>query len=163
MKRGLIAIAVMLLCGMGLMAQHDHGTTAIRVVDGRQHPELIPENVAYFNFLRERSIPSQATDEERQQQTLQLGMLGLSGQDGLQLRLELAHFRTAFEAFDASYSKQAEKGLVREDAFWGGVASLVAQTRASLNKNLSSNGHKQFEAGVQELRRHTIYYTGGAL
>jgi hypothetical protein len=164
MRVSLLVALALLMTATVTTAQH-HVIPNVQIIDGKEHPELIPDSIAYLNFFRANSAAVDATDEDRKHQSYKIRRLNLTVQDELQFRLEMANFRTKFDKWNVDYTKVAEKGLVQPNVFWAGVAKIVTDTRGNLVKNLGSEGHKQYEEGVGILREHTRYFTttGGVL
>ena len=86
MSRLLVAMVVLaLLCSTPrIRAQnptnpHEHGSSS--VIDGAEHPELIPDSIAYRLFFVTVSLKPNPTQEDRNRQQAQLKAIGLQASD----------------------------------------------------------------------------------
>jgi len=160
MRVGLLFVALMLLTSVAMAQTHDHAAPVVKHVDGREHPEQIPDEVAYFNYFMGRSVSADVALPAEEQRHIENGirMLQLETKDELQFRLAMTEFRSKFEHFNAVYTAKAEKGRATVFDFWygpGGIAQIVAETRARLTKGLSKNGQGSFELEVLRMRHNT--------
>ena len=161
----LVALALLMTATVAT-AQHQHAVPNTIKVDGAKHPEQIPDEVAYFNYFRGRSVSEGAilTVEERHHLVGGIQMLQLSQKDELQFLLALAQLRTKLDALYKSHSAKAEVGRATARDLWygpGGIAQIVGETRTKLAEVLSPEGLKSVEGAVQEMRKNTRFETGG--
>ena len=164
MKGCIFVILALLMTATVATAQHQHTTPNLMRVDGREHPEQIPDEVAYFNFFSHRSLPANVviSDDDRAAFNASVRSIGLSTKDELQFRLVMTDFQTKFQAWLAKHTELAMKGRATGRDFWhapGGIVSIVAQTRAELKQNLSKDGLVRYEGAVLFMRQSTVWVT----
>jgi len=174
MKVSLIVALALLMTATVATAQHQHDAP-VTEISGKDHPEQIPDTMAYMNWLQANSVAALGVnptlDEQEQHdnalrhQDWKLARLRLNADDDKKIRKELAVYRAKFEKFNKQYTAFAEKGWVKPNVFWAGMAQIISETRGNLEKNLSEDGHKNYEDGVALLRSHTRFFTtnGGVL
>jgi hypothetical protein len=166
MKVSLIVALALLMTATVTTAQHQHDPIQVKQINGREHPEQIPDEVAYSNFFFGHSAASGQvlTLEQRGALDGAFAVMRLSGADELQLRLAAANFREKFEVLNKSYTIRAEKGAATPRDLWygvGGIAELVTHTRKEIAGTLSASGFSKYEASVAIMRQHTRFATGG--
>lgn len=159
MRVSLLVIAALLMTATVATAQHQHSAPV--EISGSEHPELIPDSTAYLNFFTLRSLPANATEEDRKHYDRKLAMLGLEPQDDLAFRLEMSKYRSKYDSLIASYNKKAEKGLATPPILYAELDKLVSETRGNLKNTLSPNAQMRFELAVQFMRRNTRTITTG--
>ncbi len=136
--------------------------TATRI-DGRQHPELIPDNAAYRSvFLMQSHFETaEATARSNQLQN----NIGLSAADRQLYLQTLKNFRQQYEiltnthnAFvDANTASASIADLQKEvSGTRQSLSRLVEATRAQLTAGLSKQGTAQLDAFVQSEKAHMV-------
>ena len=129
------------------------------MTDGAEHPELIPDAVAYRLFFITVAEATEATDEQKARQRAYLATAGLEDQD-IQSAVEvLATFKAQYDDLVKRYNESVDAAnrigatpelatfLARQDA-------LVESTRDSLKAVLSPEGVSRFDAHLQREKRH---------
>lgn len=175
MSSRLIVLLLLSALGVSAVAQqnapvatppnHQHHVIDSPMIDGKDHPEQIPDQAAYGLFLTAVSIPSAPTDEEKKSQAVHLKMMHLSDSDTQAAVTILASFNERRKALIADYNAKAEAANnqgysvdpdVRQ-AFFADLGSLIDTTHDNLKSTLSSQGWAQWDARVQgEKRRMNI-------
>jgi hypothetical protein len=147
----LLCVFPLLLACSSLAQDHNHN---VDVIDGADHPELIPDAVAFRMFLIAASASPNPTQDEIDRQSAYLSRIGLNDSDKAQAVALLASFKSQYKALIDNYNLQATAAQLRGEAidqtlFLQQRDDLVATTRASLTRALSADGGKKFEAHVQ--------------
>jgi hypothetical protein len=170
-----VALAVIGAFSIGAVAQqnapiatppnHQHHVIDSPMIDGKDHPEQIPDRAAYGLFLTAVSRPSTPTDAEKQSQAVHLKMMHLSDSDIQAAVTILASFNERRKALIADYNAKAEAANKQgqsvdpdvRQAFLADLASLIDTTHDTLQSTLSAHGWKEWDARVQgEKRRMNI-------
>jgi len=142
----------------GSLSAHAHSTdqqaTGTGMIDGSQHPEMIPDSIAYRLYFTTASLPSNPTAEQMQLQIAQLGMIGLNASDTKAVMETLAAFRVQFDSLVADYNSSADRGEANVELFTLQMELLVANTRGALKASLSAEGMALFDAYVQAEKQH---------
>ena len=150
-------IGVLLLtacCGFGQSATR---------IDGRQHPELIPDNAAYRSVFLMQSHFETAEAVARSEQ-LQ-GNIGLTAADHQLYIQTLKNFRQQYEALinthnafvDANTTSATVADLQNEvSGTRQSISRLVEATRAQLASGLSKEGLAKLDAFVQSQKTQMV-------
>lgn len=141
---------------------HQHHIINAPMIDGKVHPEQIPDRAAYGLFLAAVSIPSMPTDEERKNQAVHLKMIHLSDSDTQAAITILASFNERRKALIDAYNAKAEAANMQgqsvdpdvRQAFMTDLASLIDTTHDNLKSTLSSQGWVHWDARVQGEKQH---------
>lgn len=141
---------------------HQHHVIDSPMIDGKVHPEQIPDRAAYGLFLTAVSIPSVPTDAEKKNQAVHLKMMHLSESDTQAAVTILASFNERRKALIDAYNAKAEAAnnqgqsvdLDVRQAFFADLASLIDTTHDNLKSTLSSQGWAHWDARVQGEKRH---------
>ena len=137
---------------------HVHSTDAkgsvAGMIDGAQHPELIPDSTAYRLLLITVSEEPNPTPEEAERQLAFLRAAGLDSDDIEAAILVLATFRAQYADLITRYNEAVASanaaGIAPDLAtFLQQRDSLVQFTRAALASALSNAGMDRFHAHVQ--------------
>lgn len=138
--------------------QHDHAKKVL--VDGSQHPELVPDSVAFNNYFIAVATPKTPTSAEVEKQVAVLAVLQLSQEDFSRLHGVLAEFKEQFDSI-ASERQAISRDATGASASRQWVAlraaedSLVEKTRANLEKDLSKAGWSALHDHVTgHVKRH---------
>jgi hypothetical protein len=152
-------LTALFACTSNLFAQHQHSGN---VIDGAEHPELIPDSVAYRLFFTTVSVRPNPTPNQVELQRAQLGMVGLDSADTRTVVTALATFRREFDALVARYNKAA--GSEEPDSMLFDLQQdrLLANTRGALKATLSTKGMSRLDAYVQAEKKHMQLATGSA-
>lgn len=132
-------------------------------IDGRQHPELIPDNTAYRAVFLMHSHSASAEETARSEQLHAL--IGLNGADHIVYDTMLKDFRARYDeivqthdAFVVSNTAsaaiadlQAEVAATRRS-----ISALVQVERGRLQSEMSSEGLSKLAAFVQGEKTHMI-------
>lgn len=161
-----ILLTLLLLLGMTLVvraqttqAVHDH-TAAVptNLIDGAQHPELIPDSVAYRLYFVAVSEMPNPTDEQKTRQLAHLGKIGLEGDDLQSLVNTLANFKVQYTSLIARYNASAQAALrigATPDlkTFLLQREQLVQTTRDHLNSVLTPVGLARLHIHIRSERK----------
>jgi hypothetical protein len=163
-----LAFAVLCVFCTGAIAQqnapvtppttHQHLTPDTAMIDGKDHPEQIPDLTAYRLYLLAISRPAAPTAAEQQSQAIHLKMAHLSDKDTQALIPILASFHESYMKLIEEFNKQAEaenaKGqyldpsqLIRDRD------TLVQSIHDTLKSVLSPNGWSRIDTHIQRQKR----------
>lgn len=136
-----------------------HHLASSAIIDGAEHPELIPDLTACRLYLAAVSEPPDPTVEQRNRQNARLRKIGLDAVDLRTLMTILADFYSGYHGMIDKYNEDAMAAwerlqrtdkapllLQRDD--------LVRSTRDNLKRALSSDGWARFEAYIQGEKSH---------
>lgn len=113
--RLLACIALSVLCA-GSWAQQNvttHQHPQPEMIDGKDHPELIPDLTAYRLYLLAVARPSTPTEDEKASQAALLKPIHLSNQEHQAFIPVLASFRQRYMKLIEDFNKQAEAAEAR--------------------------------------------------
>ena len=146
-----VAAMVLLLSAPALWAQASVETLPV-MVDGSQHPELIPDEVAYRHFLLGIAFPANPTEQEKSHRYAKLRRLGLSSADQDALVSAVAGLRETVNALVANGNSEDAASVQKK------LIDAVGQSKLKL-VNLSAGGRAQLDSFIQNTfkRRMTIY------
>ena len=137
----------------------DHSAPSA-VIDGNEHPEQIPDIVAYrLYFTSVGESPNPTEGRKRRQRAFIAKIPGLTQDDPDALARTLEDFKVQYDAMVAAYNARVEaavKGstnLPDGDAFLAERDQLVQETRDRLKQVLSANGMAGLDAHVQAEKR----------
>ena len=156
----LLFIAVMVILPLGTpsasrvshsRAPHSPQSNAANMIDGSQHPELIPDSTAYRLYLLTVSVPSNSTEGDRRVQSSHLAKAELDANDLQSMIAVLAAFRSQHDAWLIKYNAEAAAQGATFDPtpFLQQQEDLVNSTRAALAKSLSANGMARLSQHIQ--------------
>jgi len=154
MKGCLFVILALLMTATVATAQHQHGPVTTKEIIGAEHPELIPDSLAYGKFFESRSVSTDADPEVKQRVDFKIKGLRLGLRDELQFRVEMNRFRVNFDNIVKTHNYAAERGMATGDDFQSRVDQLTAETRANLQKSLSSTGEAFLELVVSRFKKN---------
>jgi hypothetical protein len=107
---GLVSALLVPVARLGSLAQNppprQHSQldpSQVTLVDGAQHPELIPDSTAYRLYLLTVCTVPNPTDDERARQYSRLGMIRLQDKDRQQLNMILADFKSQYTSLISHY------------------------------------------------------------
>jgi hypothetical protein len=124
--------------------------TAPSTINGSEHPELIPDSVAYRLIFTTLSQPGQD-----KLQVAQVNGIGLSKEDAQVMIQNLNVYRTAFDALVGNYNKALKDGeQPNADLFNLQLEVVLANTRGALDSALSKEGSVRLKAFVENEKRH---------
>lgn len=163
MNRPTLAIAIWILCAT-VWAQHVHESTTGNtpsVINGRQHPELIPDSTAYRLVLLTVSEMPNPTEDQKARQRAFLAAIPLSDGDLQAIIPVLTDFKVEYTDLVKRYNKSVE--TANESGVTPDLATflrerdlLVESTRYTLSSALSSGGMDRFHAHVQREKTKMI-------
>lgn len=159
-----IAVMVILPFGTSSASRLSHARTphspqsnapAANMIDGSQHPELIPDSTAYRLYLLTVSVPSNSTEGDRRVQSSHLAKAELDGNDLQSMIAVLAEFRSQHDAWLSKYNAEAANQGATFDPtpFLQQQEDLVNSTRAALAKSLSANGIARLSNHIQREKK----------
>jgi hypothetical protein len=128
------------------------------MIEGKDHPERIPDLTAYRLYLITLAKPSTATEAEKRGQAAHLRRMGLSDPDNQALVTVMASFRERYMKLIEDFNKQAEaanaKGqnidhvqLLRDRD------TLVQTTRDTLKSVLTPDGFGRMDSHIRAEKR----------
>jgi hypothetical protein len=132
------------------------------VINGAEHPELIPDLVAYRLFFITVALESSATDGQKARQRAQLTTAGFGGEDIPRATSVLATFKTQYDYLVQHYNDSVDvanrSGRPPDlQKFLNEQDELVQQTRDALAGVLTAEGMTKFQGMVQhEKRKMTV-------
>jgi len=138
---------------------HDHTvTTPDNVIDGSQHPELIPDADAYRLYFVAISEMPNPTDEQKARQIAHLKKIELQDSDLQSTIIALEEFRVQYTNLIAQYNESAEaaqKAGVKPDidTFLLQRDALVQATHERVKSVLTPDGLTRLDAHVQREKR----------
>jgi hypothetical protein len=124
------------------------------MIDGKDHPEQIPDLVAYRLYLLAVSRSATPTEAERKSQAAHLGMIHLSDQDNQAIFPVLSSFRAQYQKLVDDFNRDAEaaqaRGIALDPAQMLHARDLLVQSTHDLLKSmLSVDGWALMDAYVQ--------------
>ena len=132
------------------------------MIDGAEHPELIPDSIAYRLYFIMVAEPADASDRQRARQRALLKQAHLRDQDIQPAFEALATFRAQYDDLVARYNESvvaANQAGQQPDlaTFISNLNDLVESTRSTMRSALGPELGARFEAHVQdEKTRMTI-------
>ena len=138
---------------------HVHSSQPADMIDGSQHPELIPDAVAYRLYFVTVSETSNASRAAQQRQLAYLSEVGLKDND-LQWTISiLEKFKKKYNDLVAEYNESAvaaekEGGTPDYQNFVFQRDELVRVTREDLRSFLTADGIASLDAHVSNEKRH---------
>jgi hypothetical protein len=159
----LVLLAVLSVSSTTVLAQaqnvvvHQHAPA--NLIDGRVHPELIPDLTAYRLVLIAISKPPDPTNDQIKHQQAQLSKIGLQELDERGLISILANFNAEYRNLIRTWNEQATAANARGQRadlnyFRLERDQLVQSTHDAIKSNLSANGWARFDAYVQHEKTH---------
>lgn len=154
MIRVLVCLTLLFPAAPLVVAQHDHSVSTSNIVDGRVHPELIPDAAAYRLYFVAVSEMPNPTGEAQRRQLSHLGRIGLSDSDLNALIDALNKFKAQYSELIAEYNASAtiaDAGGAQPDlaSFMARRDALVQSVRDQLKEKLSARGIIQLDAHIQ--------------
>jgi hypothetical protein len=174
----LLAVSVALVvCSLNVVAQllpdpldppgsHVHSPAAGSqlnpgMIDGAQHPELIPDSTAYRLFLvAVEQIPN-ITAAQTGFKKAHILRLGLNDNDAQAFAKVVENFRTRYDDLIKNYNDAAEVALPQGqapdyDTFLRQRDALVQNARDDLSKMLTAEGMSKMDAVIQSEKSHMM-------
>jgi hypothetical protein len=138
---------------------HVHSHASDGLIDGSQHPELIPDAVAYRLFLLGISEPPNAPEQRKPRQLAFLKSAGLDDSDIKQAIPILAHFKVEYKRLIDDYNqKVVEANAAHKSTDFEGLIfrrdELVESTRDALKRVISPDSMARFDEQVQIQKRN---------
>jgi hypothetical protein len=132
---------------------HQHTVVGSRI-EGKDHPEQIPDQAAYGLFLTAISSP---TEDGKASRAVHLGMMRLSDPDSQAVLPILSSFRAQrkklIDDYNAIATEANQRGTEPDPdvraTFFRNLNSLVIATHDTLKSTLSSQGWGNFDKYVQ--------------
>lgn len=144
-------------------AQHSHGSTDVGhvmpppvLVDGAKEPERVPDDIAYYHFIKNASVLRSASREERARRDAFVHQARLSDTDRAALLAALTDVRQELDEISearraiASGSASVTDGLL--------ASGLQARERFALDAARSRIELNLTEEGSQRLAEHIREY-----
>ncbi len=130
------------------------------IIDGKDHPELIPDLTAYRLFFIAVGETPNPTEERKARQRAFIHKMGNVGDVDEQAIVQtLADFKVRFNAMVSEFNKRVENAvksgasLPDTDEFLKQRDQLVQQTRDKLQLETSPDGMANLDAHVQREKR----------
>ena len=135
-----------------------HAHTQSGMIDGFNHPELIPDISAYRLYLLAVSRSASPTDDERKSQAAMLRPVHLSDQDNQALIAVLVSFRERYMRLIQDFNKRAESAQVKgqyldQAPLLRDRDTLVQSTHDTLKSVLTPVGWSHLDNHVQNEKR----------
>lgn len=137
---------------------HQHETAGI--IDGKDHPELIPDLTAYkMFFVTSGQLPTATPNELAIQQGRVQNKLQFSTGDAIKFILVTNEFRIHYERLVADHNKRADDAFAAsqkpaDDNIEGEIANLTAATVGKLQSVLSPEAAARLAAVVTAEKAH---------
>jgi hypothetical protein len=134
--------------------QHNHAATAPHI-DGSQHPELIPDLVAYRLYLVTVGELLEATAADKMRQQSHLNRVGLEDDDAAVLLNTANDFKKQYRALIEDYNAHLDPQRIDPVALRAFLLkrdALVISAMNSLSRNLKASA--KFDRHIQEEKRH---------
>jgi hypothetical protein len=137
---------------------HQHSVAPTKMINGKDHPELIPDTTAYrLFFIAAGELPN-ASDDRRARQKALLSGMPLSDQDLRAIIFALENFKVQYAAmideFNAAETLADKNGTPSHNAeFVVERDRLVESTRDRLKQVLSAQTMSEFHAHIQQEKR----------
>jgi len=154
-------LAFILTCLVSSFSQvdHQHLMPQTVVIDGRDHPDQIPDATAYRLFFVSVSIPQNATTSQKAHQAEQLSRLHMADGDRQVLLKTLADFQQKYADLINNYNSSVTIALARgiepdSDGMLREREALVQATIDELKSSLTSNGLISFVSFIQSEKSH---------
>lgn len=150
-----------------LPVAHSH-TGVSGLIDGAQHPELIPDQVAYRLYFVVVSEMPNATQQERLRQAAHLKSIGVTKDEDLQSLIQvLTDFKVRYTQLVTAYNQVAEAADRAGSSpdfgtFLRNRDDLVQSTRDRLTSTLSAEALALLDARVQSEKTHMKVSVGEA-
>jgi hypothetical protein len=144
---------------LDLQLAHNH-PDVVGLIDGGQHPELIPDKVAYRLYFVVVSEMPNPSDQESLRQAAHLKPIGITKQEDMHSLSEvLTDFKVRYTELIANYNQLAEaadKAGTTPDfqTFLQKRDELVQFTRDRLKSTLSAEALARLHARVQSEKKH---------
>lgn len=148
---------------------HQHSADNISVIDGKDHPELIPDLTAYRLHLLSVARPAMPTPDEAKSQAIHLGMIKLSDKDNQAAVAILASFYAEYHRLIDEFNKRATTAYDQgklvdpavQKAFLAARDLLVQTTHDTLQSTLSTQGWQQWDDHVHQEKSKMQISQGG--
>jgi len=118
-------------------------------IDGKDHPEQIPDLMAYRLFFVQLMLSPSPTLDENRRYDAKLSRIGLSDFDRVVVQVAASNFQKRYAFFLQQY-----KTAPVDDAAIAQRDSIAQDTIQDLHMSLSANGWKRFRAFIQGEKRH---------
>ena len=116
-------------------------------IDGSEHPEQIPDNVAYRLVLLHLSVPVNPTQEHLTNQHAKFGVLHLPDADRQALKNVLQAFRSDWSSMENAYKSAVNQG-VPDVNLRSTQEAIVQRARDQLGAQLSPGAKQVFDEFV---------------
>ena len=154
MKRfSMVLTAVVLLAVVGSVPGHTQQPSppmsATTIIDGSQHPELIPDSLAYrLYFITVTSLPPNVG-------MAKLRFAGLSPTDAQAAYAAATTFRTAYDSLSNGYNAQVTAGSNPDIIAFGTQRdTLVSNMQTTFQSTLTTLGMQILAADIQNEKKH---------
>ncbi len=149
---------------LSAQTQQEKPATQPRVIDGRMHPELVPDAQAYFIVFNHLS---QTVGDPEQEKVWVGHAVGLNDDDTEVLLRIMKAYKKDFDGIVKTYNDASEEAIRKTgqppdpdvlQTFKTRRNALVLATRKDLDVALSSAGASHFHLYVQQ-QKHTMVVT----
>lgn len=155
LKRSFLIAILLIVCSVRPFAQQDMPIVdAAGMIDGAEHPELVPDSTAYRLYFIVVSETPNPSDEQKRRQLAHLRKIGLGGGDLQSLISALETFKLQYTDLIARYNESAEEAINAGaepdiNTFLLQRDGLVQSTRDKLKSLLTPEGLLRLDALVQ--------------
>jgi hypothetical protein len=124
-------------------------------VKGSEHPDQIPDSLAWLLYLGTVSEPPNATESDRARQRAKLSAAHLTEKDLAQAARLLGEFHLKSKDIENRLAKAVQQWEsvgtpIDENAFLAERQALVSNTRSTFRDALTSSGMANLEAQIRE-------------
>lgn len=137
---------------------HQHsqpGTT----VSGAEHPERVPEAVAYRTYFLGRAVSPDASAEAKHLNDLKLAEIGLDAADFRAFTKAMSDFYLQYTNLSEEHNRHAQAAEMSGrhgdvEKLHASIATLVEQIRTQLSATMSTNGQLKLKETVEREKFH---------
>jgi hypothetical protein len=152
-----LTLAVILctsLCVTAAMGQHSHSVIGAKI-SGMEHPERIPDAVAFRLWITGTAMAQDATEERKAVQPYLIGGIHLNQADQGALVTRLAAFRLKYDEAIVVFNIEATAADAHQQApntalFLSKINKLINDAQTSLATSLSAKGYAQLVNHIQQ-------------
>ena len=146
-------LLLLLLSSLGALAQNHAAMPGMAshasVIDGAQHPELIPDSTAYRLYFE--TVAKMPADLLR----VQLSSAGLSSDEIDRAAAAIQQFKSSWDTLRDTYNQAVEAGTGPDlETFLFKRDRLVEQLLSNLQTIVTAEGYSRLQAHVQLEKRH---------
>lgn len=146
-------LLLLLLLSLGALAQNHAAMSGMAshasVIDGAQHPELIPDSTAYRLYFE--TVAKMPPDVQRQQ----LSNAGFSSGEIATAQAAIQRFKASWDVLRDTYNQAVEAGTQPNvEVFLAQRDRLVEQLLSDLQTTATPQGFSHLQAHIRLEKRH---------